>query len=66
MYNIINIISIEIVVFKYRWMDIVIDIGCVNFDFLDIRRLEKGMQRRKVKKVGGNLYCIMVFFKCKF
>lgn len=43
MYNIINIISIEIVVFKYRWMDIVIDIGCVNFDFLDIRRLEKGM-----------------------
>lgn len=43
MYNIINIISIEIVVFIYRWMDIVIDIGCVNLDFLDIRRLEKGM-----------------------
>uniref|UniRef100_A0A8W8IJT5 Basic immunoglobulin-like variable motif-containing protein n=1 Tax=Magallana gigas TaxID=29159 RepID=A0A8W8IJT5_MAGGI len=49
-----------------RWMDIVTDIGCVNPDFLDIRRLEKGMQRRKAKKAGGNLHCIMAFSKCKF
>nr|XP_022338823.1 basic immunoglobulin-like variable motif-containing protein isoform X4 [Crassostrea virginica]XP_022338824.1 basic immunoglobulin-like variable motif-containing protein isoform X4 [Crassostrea virginica]XP_022338825.1 basic immunoglobulin-like variable motif-containing protein isoform X4 [Crassostrea virginica] len=49
-----------------RWTDIVTDIGCVNPDFLDIRRLEKGMQRRKAKKVGGNLHCIMAFTKCKF
>lgn len=49
-----------------RWMDIVTDIGCVNPDFLDIRRLEKGMQRRRAKKAGGNLHCIMAFSKCKF
>ncbi|XP_048758287.1 basic immunoglobulin-like variable motif-containing protein isoform X3 [Ostrea edulis] len=49
-----------------RWTDIVTDIGCVNPDFLDIRRLEKGMQRRKTKKIGGNLHCIISFTKCKF
>ncbi|XP_062591646.1 basic immunoglobulin-like variable motif-containing protein isoform X1 [Saccostrea cucullata] len=49
-----------------RWTDIVTDIGCVNPEFLDIRRLEKGMQRRKAKKIGGNLHCIMSFTKCKF
>lgn len=56
----------EILFSIHRWMDIITDIGCVNPDFLDIRRLEKGMQRRKAKKAGGNLHCIMAFSKCKF
>ncbi|KAK3095376.1 hypothetical protein FSP39_013957 [Pinctada imbricata] len=49
-----------------RWTDIVTDIGCVNPEFLDIRRLEKGMQKRKTKKIGGNLHCIIAFQRCKF
>ena len=42
------------------------DISCVNPEYLDIRRLEKGLMKRKTKKLGGNLHCIMAFQKCKF
>lgn len=42
-----------------RWKDVATDLDCQNPDFLDIRRLEKGMQRRRTKKVGGNLHCIL-------
>jgi hypothetical protein len=63
----IYICILSILIFAIvRWTDIVTDIGCVNPDFLDIRRLEKGMQRRKTKKIGGNLHCILSFTKCKF
>ena len=36
-----------------RWDDIVADLSSENPDFLDIRRLWKGEQKRKTKKVQG-------------
>ena len=36
-----------------RWDDIVADLNNENPDFLDIRRLWKGEQKRKTKKVQG-------------
>lgn len=39
------------------------DLNCENPDFLDIRRLESGLQKRKTKKAGGNLHCIIAFQK---
>ncbi|XP_034566242.1 basic immunoglobulin-like variable motif-containing protein [Notolabrus celidotus] len=44
-----------------KWMDIVTDLNTQNPDYLDIRHTERGIQRRKTKKVGGNLHCIMAF-----
>ena len=32
-----------------------------NPDYIDVRRLHKGPLKRKTKKVGGNLHCIMAF-----
>ncbi|KAK7889153.1 hypothetical protein WMY93_024713 [Mugilogobius chulae] len=46
-----------------RWSDIVTDLNTQNPEFLDIRHLERGIQRRKTKKVGGNLHCIIAFQK---
>ncbi|CAL1593273.1 unnamed protein product [Knipowitschia caucasica] len=46
-----------------RWLDIVTDLSTQNPDFLDIRHLERGIQHRKTKKVGGNLHCIIAFQK---
>ncbi|XP_062521893.1 basic immunoglobulin-like variable motif-containing protein isoform X2 [Corticium candelabrum] len=43
------------------WKDIATDLNCQNPNFLDIRHLDRGIQRRKTKKVGGNLHCIMTF-----
>ena len=37
------------------------DLDCENPDFLDIRRLYRGLQLRKTKKIGGNLHCLMAF-----
>ncbi|OBS57318.1 hypothetical protein A6R68_11561 [Neotoma lepida] len=45
----------------FRWADIVIDLNTQNPEFLDIRHLERGLQFRKTKKVGGNLHCIIAF-----
>ncbi|RVE74046.1 hypothetical protein OJAV_G00037410 [Oryzias javanicus] len=44
-----------------KWMDIVTDLNTQNPEYLDIRHTERGIQRRKTKKVGGNLHCIMAF-----
>ncbi|XP_061744669.1 basic immunoglobulin-like variable motif-containing protein [Nerophis ophidion] len=44
-----------------KWADIVTDLNTQNPEYLDIRHLEKGIQRRSTKKVGGNLHCIMAF-----
>ena len=38
----------------YRWEDIVTDLNCQNPDYLDIRRLDKGLQKRNTKKVRLN------------
>uniref|UniRef100_A0A3B4AKN2 Basic immunoglobulin-like variable motif-containing protein n=1 Tax=Periophthalmus magnuspinnatus TaxID=409849 RepID=A0A3B4AKN2_9GOBI len=46
-----------------KWVDIVTDLNTQNPEFLDIRHLERGIQRRKTKKVGGNLHCIIAFQK---
>lgn len=47
----------------FRWSDVSTDLNTETPDFLDIRRLESGLQKRKTKKVGGNLHCIMAFQK---
>ncbi|KAM9848716.1 basic immunoglobulin-like variable motif-containing protein isoform 1-T1 [Aulostomus maculatus] len=44
-----------------KWLDIVTDLNTQNPEYLDIRHTERGIQRRKTKKVGGNLHCIMAF-----
>ncbi|KAM4574298.1 basic immunoglobulin-like variable motif-containing protein isoform 1-T2 [Fundulus diaphanus] len=44
-----------------KWLDIVTDLNTQNPEYLDIRHTERGLQRRKTKKVGGNLHCIMAF-----
>uniref|UniRef100_A0A673CL81 Basic, immunoglobulin-like variable motif containing n=1 Tax=Sphaeramia orbicularis TaxID=375764 RepID=A0A673CL81_9TELE len=44
-----------------KWLDIVTDLNTQNPDYLDIRHTDRGIQRRKTKKVGGNLHCIMAF-----
>nr|XP_045002129.1 basic immunoglobulin-like variable motif-containing protein isoform X2 [Jaculus jaculus] len=44
-----------------RWADIVTDLNTQNPEYLDIRHLERGLQFRKTKKVGGNLHCIIAF-----
>nr|XP_043900646.1 basic immunoglobulin-like variable motif-containing protein isoform X1 [Solea senegalensis] len=44
-----------------KWVDIVTDLNTQNPEYLDIRHSERGIQRRKTKKVGGNLHCIMAF-----
>nr|XP_057928703.1 basic immunoglobulin-like variable motif-containing protein [Doryrhamphus excisus] len=44
-----------------KWLDIVTDLNTQNPEYLDIRHMEKGIQRRTTKKVGGNLHCIMAF-----
>lgn len=46
-----------------RWLDIVTDLNTQNPEYLDIRHTERGIQRRKTKKVGGNLHCIIAFQK---
>ncbi|KAL3846383.1 hypothetical protein ACJMK2_017447 [Sinanodonta woodiana] len=46
-----------------RWEDIKADLNSENPNYLDIRRLEKGVQQRKTKIKGGNLHCIMSFQK---
>ncbi|XP_052216537.1 basic immunoglobulin-like variable motif-containing protein isoform X2 [Dreissena polymorpha] len=49
-----------------RWEDIVTDLNCQNPEYLDIRRLDKGIQRRNTKKNGGNLHCIIAFQRSPF
>lgn len=44
-----------------RWADIRKDIELQSPQFLNIRKLELGVQKRKTKKVGGNLHCLMLF-----
>ncbi|XP_074155588.1 basic immunoglobulin-like variable motif-containing protein isoform X1 [Sminthopsis crassicaudata] len=44
-----------------KWADIVVDLNTQNPEYLDIRHLERGLQYRKTKKVGGNLHCIIAF-----
>lgn len=34
-----------------RWLDIVTDLNTQNPEYLDIRHTERGIQRRKTKKV---------------
>ncbi|XP_046568891.1 LOW QUALITY PROTEIN: basic immunoglobulin-like variable motif-containing protein [Haliotis rubra] len=46
-----------------RWSDISTDLNNQSPDFLDIRRLYRGLQKKKTKKVGRNLHCIMTFQK---
>lgn len=48
-----------------RWEDISADLNTTNPDYIDIRRLDKGPQKRNTKKTGGNLHCIMAFQKCQ-
>ncbi|XP_062959200.1 basic immunoglobulin-like variable motif-containing protein isoform X3 [Cynocephalus volans] len=45
----------------FRWTDIVTDLNTQNPEYLDIRHLERGLQYRKTKKIGGNLHCIIAF-----
>ncbi|XP_052784533.1 basic immunoglobulin-like variable motif-containing protein isoform X2 [Mya arenaria] len=49
-----------------RWEDIVADLNCQNPEYLDIRRLDKGIQKRNTKKKGGNLHCIIGFQRSPF
>ncbi|XP_053404168.1 basic immunoglobulin-like variable motif-containing protein isoform X2 [Mercenaria mercenaria] len=49
-----------------RWEDIVTDLNCQSPEYLDIRRLDKGLQKRNTKKTGGNLHCIMAFQRSPF
>ncbi|KAG9277725.1 basic immunoglobulin-like variable motif-containing protein [Astyanax mexicanus] len=44
-----------------KWADIVTDLNTQNPEYLDIRHMERGIQIRKTKKVGGNLHCLMAF-----
>uniref|UniRef100_A0A671TAV8 Basic immunoglobulin-like variable motif-containing protein n=1 Tax=Sinocyclocheilus anshuiensis TaxID=1608454 RepID=A0A671TAV8_9TELE len=44
-----------------KWADIVTDLNTQNPEYFDIRHIERGIQYRKTKKVGGNLHCIMAF-----
>ncbi|XP_051567573.1 basic immunoglobulin-like variable motif-containing protein [Myxocyprinus asiaticus] len=44
-----------------KWTDIVTDLNTQNPEYFDIRHIERGIQYRKTKKVGGNLHCIMAF-----
>ncbi|XP_076004743.1 basic immunoglobulin-like variable motif-containing protein isoform X2 [Genypterus blacodes] len=44
-----------------KWLDVVTDLNTQNPEYLDIRHTDRGIQRRKTKKVGGNLHCIMAF-----
>ncbi|XP_038615165.1 basic immunoglobulin-like variable motif-containing protein isoform X2 [Tachyglossus aculeatus] len=44
-----------------KWADIVTDLNTQNPEYLDIRHLERGLQYRKTKKIGGNLHCILAF-----
>jgi len=37
------------------------DLNCQNPEYFNIRRADKGVQRRKTKKRGGNIHCIMAF-----
>ncbi|XP_048240896.1 basic immunoglobulin-like variable motif-containing protein [Haliotis rufescens] len=46
-----------------RWSDISTDLNNQSPDFLDIRRLYRGQQKSKTKKVGRNLHCIITFQK---
>ena len=52
-----------------KWDDIARDIGTQNPEFFNIRKPEKGVQRREGaeftsgKKLGGNLHCVLVFEK---
>lgn len=49
-----------------RWEDVSQDLNCQNPFYIDIRKLEKGVQKRNIKKVGGNLHCIMAFQKSPY
>lgn len=40
----------------FRWMDIVTDLNTQNPEYLDIRHTERGIQRRKTKKVLHSFY----------
>jgi len=39
------------------------DLNMENPNYINIRQLWKGPMKRKTKKVGGNLHCIMAFKK---
>ncbi|MBZ3887802.1 Basic immunoglobulin-like variable motif-containing protein [Sciurus carolinensis] len=43
------------------WADIVTDRNTQNPEYLDIRHLERGLQFRKTKKVGGDVHCLIAF-----
>jgi hypothetical protein len=50
-----------------KWSDIVLDLDQQFPNFFDIRRTEKGIQKREIKtavqkkKIGNNLHCIIEF-----
>ncbi|XP_006815844.1 basic immunoglobulin-like variable motif-containing protein, partial [Saccoglossus kowalevskii] len=46
-----------------KWQDIVKDLNLQNPEYLNIRKVHLGVQKRKTKKIGGNLHCIMAFQK---
>jgi hypothetical protein len=49
-----------------RWDDVTKDLNCQNPYYFNIRHRERGIQRRKTKKIGGNLHCIMAFKKLEW
>lgn len=50
----------------YSWSDVVIDLNTESPEYLDIRKVEQGLQTlQNAKKPGRNLHCLMVFEKCK-
>ena len=60
-------VSINFILLLFlRWEDVNKDINCHNPDYLDIRRLWLGMQKRKTKKTSGNLHCIMAFQRSQY
>ncbi|XP_077988201.1 basic immunoglobulin-like variable motif-containing protein [Glandiceps talaboti] len=44
-----------------KWEDVVKDLTSQSPEYLNIRKVHLGIQKRKTKKVGGNLHCIMAF-----
>ncbi|XP_071488852.1 basic immunoglobulin-like variable motif-containing protein [Diadema antillarum] len=45
----------------FKWEDISTDLNCQNPEYMNIRKRHLGVQRRRTKKTGGNLHCIMAF-----
>lgn len=50
-----------------RWDDVLMDLNCSDPEFLDIRRLERGIRQRKGRRKSYDIndHCILTFQKCQ-